>query len=96
MESIGPVAGILPAATYRCVDVPLNEGDRIVIYSDGVTEYENRAGDQFGEAKLFDLLAKSEANTAEEKCTTIVTALHEFGKGLPFGDDVTILVARAV
>jgi serine phosphatase RsbU (regulator of sigma subunit) len=93
LESTGPVAGILPDATYRCVDVQLNDGDRVVMYSDGVTEYENRADQQFGESRLQELLATSTAGTAKETCTAIGNALHEFGEGRAFNDDVTMLVA---
>ena len=93
LESTGPVSGLLAGATYRCVDVQLLVGDRVVIYSDGVTEYENRAGEQFGESRLGDLLATSPVATAEDTCATIATALHEFGDGRAFNDDVTMLVA---
>lgn len=63
-----------------------------MIYSDGVTEYENRADEQFGEMRLRDLLANSPATTAEDTCTAIANALHDFGQGRPFNDDVTMLV----
>jgi serine phosphatase RsbU (regulator of sigma subunit) len=93
LASTGPVAGLLPGATYRCIDVHFNEGDQLVIYSDGVTEYENRAGLQFGESRLGQLLTVSTVTSAEETCSTIATALHEFGEGRAFNDDVTMLVA---
>ena len=93
LESTGPVAGLLPDATYRCVDVQLNDGDHVVIYSDGVTEYENRADEQFGESRLRELLAVSTAATAKETCTTIANALHAFGEGRAVNDDLTMLAA---
>ncbi len=93
LQSTGPVAGMLPDATYRCVDMKLSEGDRLFVYSDGVTEYENRSGEQFGETRLCRLLANSLAETAEETCTAVSEALRQYGNGRAFGDDVTMLVA---
>lgn len=93
LQSTGPVAGVLPAANYRCIDLPFGEGDRLFIYSDGVTEYENRAGEEFGETQLGELLASSSAATAEETCLAVSNTLREYGNGMPFGDDVTMLVA---
>ena len=46
------------------------------------------------EATLADLLAKPEANTAEETCAAITEALHDYGEARPFDDDVTIVVSR--
>jgi hypothetical protein len=93
LQSTGPVAGMLPAAAYRCLDVPWADGNCIVVYSDGVTEYENRAGEQFGEARLSALVASSAHGTAEEVCEGIRRALHGYGNGKPFDDDLTMLVA---
>jgi sigma-B regulation protein RsbU (phosphoserine phosphatase) len=88
------VAGFFPNAAYRCLDVPLRASDSIIIYSDGITEYENRAGEQFGEARLRALLARSPVHSAEETCAAIAGALDQFGQGRPFNDDVTMLVAK--
>ena len=94
LTSTGPVAGFFPNAAYRCLDVPLRASDSIIIYSDGITEYENRAGEQFGEARLRALLARSPVHSAEETCAAIAGALDQFGQGRPFNDDVTMLVAK--
>jgi len=40
------------AATYKSVTIDLCVSDRMVLYSDGVTEFENGAGESFGEDRL--------------------------------------------
>ena len=94
LESTGPVAGMLPEAAFRRVALRLDAGDRIVIYSDGVTEYENRAGEQFGEKRLLETLAQR-ATSADATCAGIAESLAIFGKGRPFNDDVTMLVVAS-
>ncbi len=92
LEPTGPVTGILPGAEYHSVRIQLTPGDRLVIYSDGVTEYENREGDEFGEGRLRELLSRSEVGSAEQICSSIVETLARFGRNRPYDDDVTMLV----
>ncbi|HWS72027.1 MAG TPA: PP2C family protein-serine/threonine phosphatase [Thermoanaerobaculia bacterium] len=92
LDSTGPVAGIFADAAYEAVTIGLGERDRLVIYSDGVTEYHNRAGEEFGEARLRDVLARGAGKTAEETCRAVIDGLHAFGGGRPYDDDVTMLV----
>ncbi|MEA2166584.1 MAG: phosphoserine phosphatase RsbU/P [Thermoanaerobaculia bacterium] len=94
LEPTGPVAGIFAEATYRAVTIALGDRDRLVIYSDGVTEYENYAGEQFGEARLREILMGEAGKPAEETCHAIIDGLHAFGGDRTYGDDVTILVVR--
>jgi sigma-B regulation protein RsbU (phosphoserine phosphatase) len=92
LQSTGPVAGIFANATYEAVTIELRECDRLVIYSDGVTEYHNRAGEEFGEARLDAVLLREAGKPAEETCRAIVDGLHAFGGERPYDDDVTMLV----
>lgn len=92
LEPTGPVAGIFAEATYKAVTIELRDGDRLVIYSDGVTEYQNHAGEEFGEARLREVLMRDAGKPAEATCRAIVDGLHAFGGDRPYDDDVTMLV----
>ena len=92
LESTGPVAGIFAEANYKAVTIDFVPGERLVIYSDGVTEYENGAGEEFGDARLREILVRETAQPAEETCRAIVDGLHSFGGDVPFNDDVTMVV----
>src|SRR5919202_757852 len=59
MEQLGAGGmplGIMPTAPYREGRTQLNPGDALVIYSDGVTETQNQAGEEFGPIRLYDVV----------------------------------------
>lgn len=93
LQSTGPVAGIFAAPVYRRVELQMRDGDRLVVYSDGVTEYANDLDEEFGETRVVDLLTRSRGGSADETCSAIVGGLRAFGGARPYNDDVTILVA---
>ena len=52
-ETGGLILGLFPHATYEEETVQLEDGDTLVVFSDGVTEAFNEAGDEFGEERLL-------------------------------------------
>ena len=92
LDSTGPVAGIFADAPYGSVTIRLDVGDRLVVFSDGVTESVNAAGDQFGEERLRGALLGETELTAEGTCNAIVETLTAFRGSHPYNDDVTMLV----
>jgi hypothetical protein len=92
LESTGPVAGIFAEAAYRSVTIRLDVGDRLVVFSDGVTESENASDEEFGEERLRKVLLRETALTAEDTCDAIVETLTAFRGSRPYNDDVTMLV----
>ncbi|MFL6293427.1 MAG: PP2C family protein-serine/threonine phosphatase [Thermoanaerobaculia bacterium] len=78
-------------AGYRNEELRVSPGDRLLLYTDGVTEALNRAGDPFGDERLRDLLAASGEPDA------ILGRLAEWSgrePGEPLDDDVTLVVAQ--
>jgi sigma-B regulation protein RsbU (phosphoserine phosphatase) len=94
LEPTGPVAGIFPLAAYHSADEQMAEGDYLVIFSDGVTEHKNRAGEEFGETRLTKTLLEAVDRSADEICTAIIDSLITFAGNRPYEDDVTIVVLR--
>jgi serine phosphatase RsbU (regulator of sigma subunit) len=80
--STGPILGILPVARWRTFTTRLEEGDALVLYSDGVTE-SSRDGDELGVCGLRKLIR--EVGSAPE-------ALLRELQGV--GDDVTVVTVR--
>ena len=62
MDSTGTVVGAFPIVRYGEKTLPLEHGDILVAYTDGIVEPENAYGEMFGEERLKDLLVKY-ANT---------------------------------
>ncbi len=93
LEGGGPVLGILPNMTYQRRQCHMEPGDLLVLYSDGVTEAENPAGEEF-EDNLPRLAARLRDRSAAEVVKAIHEAVKDWIAGHPPADDVTVVVAR--
>lgn len=83
--------GVLPGADYDQRCFPLSAGDRVFLYTDGVLETPDSRGDQFGAARLLDVLNRCAARTPAEQKRAVLEALREHGDGEPAQDDVTLV-----
>jgi sigma-B regulation protein RsbU (phosphoserine phosphatase) len=91
LDERGIVLGFMPDATYSTAVVRgLAPGDRVVFYSDGITEAA-RGEEFFGDSEFQRLLATSQTQTADEFITTLVDAARRW-VGADFADDVTLVV----
>jgi phosphoserine phosphatase len=87
-----PLASLAPAVT-----LDLEPGDLLVLLSDGIYEYHDVRGEQFGEARVEALLRENHGKTMAELSAILFSAVHAFAQGAPQEDDMTVvLVKRAV
>ncbi len=91
LEEGGALLGPLPGWTYEQAEVKLGSGDRIMLYTDGVTEAINSKDEEFGEDRLISLLLKNRELCASELQDKILTAVADFSDG-HFQDDATLIV----
>jgi Stage II sporulation protein E (SpoIIE) len=90
----GPVLGILPAARYEQAQREVRPGDVLVLYSDGLIEASNPAGEEYGESRLVALLAAARGGSPDEIRDAILASASDFlGTASP-ADDLTLLVAK--
>jgi sigma-B regulation protein RsbU (phosphoserine phosphatase) len=75
--------------------VMLSPGDTLVLYTDGITETENRAGEEFGESRLIETLRNLSELPVEQLKNGLITAVRQFSGGEQ-ADDITLVVARCV
>jgi serine phosphatase RsbU (regulator of sigma subunit) len=94
LEEGGPVLGLLPSATYGFGSVQLVPGDVVVICSDGVTEAQNPAGEEFGWARLAETVAGGHGASAQTLLDTLMSAVRTFAGTAPQTDDITAMVVR--
>src|SRR5580704_4256027 len=87
----GTPLGILPDWNYEEEAFPLSSGDRLVLYTDGLTEAMNSDQQEFGERRLLELCSNNIAFSAAELLTTIRKEVVSFCNG-NFQDDFTLLV----
>jgi sigma-B regulation protein RsbU (phosphoserine phosphatase) len=89
----GPVIGVFPDQIYATQEVELRRGDCLALFTDGVTEACDEAGEEFGEERLQELLMNGAKLSAAELRERIIAAVTEFGNG-SFCDDVTLMVLK--
>jgi sigma-B regulation protein RsbU (phosphoserine phosphatase) len=88
------VIGLFPA--WECVTrrVTLAPGDLLVIYTDGVTEANDAAGNEFGEARLIETVRACRSLSPRDLVAAIQNAVQQYSSGEQ-SDDLTLVIARA-
>jgi serine phosphatase RsbU (regulator of sigma subunit) len=94
LDGGGPVLGILSIAPYSELHARLEHGDMLVLYSDGVTEANNAAYDEFDEERFIEVLKAHRHELAVKIVEAVTKALTEFCAGAPQADDITLVVAK--
>ncbi len=84
--------GVIDPVDYLTRSLNLGEGDQLVLYTDGVTEAFNGAGEMFGEARLKALLGGSGLLGADRCVGSIFEQVETFANGHPQSDDITVAV----
>jgi serine phosphatase RsbU (regulator of sigma subunit) len=95
LKAVGTALGILPGLSYQEESRKFSAGDLLAIYSDGLTESENPAGEEFGELRLTELLGNHSAARAEDIVEQVLQALDAWTGSTPPADDITLVVVRA-
>jgi sigma-B regulation protein RsbU (phosphoserine phosphatase) len=87
----GLVLGVFTNQTFKSDAIRLRTGDRMVLFTDGVTEACNSEDDEFGEERLLEVLQENRNRTATEIQKKILQSVTEFSRA-PWRDDATLLV----
>src|SRR5437899_6983466 len=96
IERLGATATVLGLSTdWNCEvkKVCMNPGDVLVIYTDGVTEAPDQAGEEFGEARLIEVLRAQPNAPVQEMLSLILAEVQRFS-GACQADDLTLVIAR--
>ncbi len=92
LHTSGMPVGMLEEAQFQVVQMQLESGDKIVIYSDGLTEAENSAGEFFDTERLRACLRENASMGATELHQRLLDTLDAFVEGGVVRDDITALV----
>jgi sigma-B regulation protein RsbU (phosphoserine phosphatase) len=95
LSSTGAPLGLLPPGMpFGETCAGLGPGDALLLFSDGVTDAQTAEGDEFGEARLHDVLREVAGQPAATIIERVFEAVEAFAAGHPQFDDMTILVLR--
>lgn len=87
----GLLAGVLPDSRYPTRTADLQPGDRLFLYTDGVSEALNPQQEQFSEERLQHLLSEACDDSPAALIERVVEAVRRFSAGAPQSDDITAL-----
>jgi sigma-B regulation protein RsbU (phosphoserine phosphatase) len=86
------ILGTLPDVGYKQLELKLNPGDRLFLYTDGVTEAINAREEEFGNYRLCDFLKEHGSDQPKELTKHLYTRLKDFSGDCPQYDDITMLI----
>ena len=87
----GVVLGVFPDWSYQEEHVDLAPGDRLALFTDGITEIANAQGEEFGEERLMEVLKAHRHLNAEAMQQRVMAAISEYSGG-NFQDDATLII----
>jgi sigma-B regulation protein RsbU (phosphoserine phosphatase) len=96
LDATGMPVGLVETAEFEVAEAQLQPGDKVVIYSDGVTEAQNAAADFFGKKRLRDAIAPQAACNCLAIHDAIQEAVAAFTEGAAQSDDITLLILEYV
>ena len=82
-----------PGLSFGETELHLAPGDTLVLFSDGVPEAQNIFDEEFGEARLLEVLREAADEPAAVVIDRLLAALDAFVGGAPQFDDITLLIA---
>jgi serine phosphatase RsbU (regulator of sigma subunit) len=92
LRSTCTVMGLFEAWRCEVAEVQLAPCDTLVLYTDGITEATNSAGEEFGESHLLDTLASHSHLPVKSLLQAVVGAVQQFSSEQQ--DDITLVIAR--
>jgi len=91
----GTVIGLGGMVPFEQQEEMLYKGDRLLLYTDGVTDFMNSRQELFGKERFIRIAGSLRKRPMEEMVNGIYEAMMAFGDGFPIQDDVSILgIAR--
>lgn len=95
LEGGGPVVGLLPGASFEQAHCAVHAGDLLVMCSDGLLEAMRQDGEEFGEARLEQVLRKVSVGSAPQQVRAeVMDALLAFMAEARPHDDLTLVIAQ--
>ena len=86
----GTVLGVFPDAEYLAAEATLQSGDRLLLYTDGITEARNRDDEEFGMERLSNVLTRNRHLSASQLHSAVMDEVTRFADA-GFQDDATLL-----
>jgi sigma-B regulation protein RsbU (phosphoserine phosphatase) len=94
LETGGMVLGMFDFASFDQDTLALEPGDTLVVFSDGISEAQNPAGDEYGDARLIACLEANRNAAPAAMREALLASVRTFASGATQSDDMTVIVVR--
>ncbi len=97
VEELTPDAfalGMFESACFQSRQFQLDEGDLLIVYSDGLTDAENPQEEMFGEERLLEIIQREAPAGSRAVEQTILKSMADFTQSMPQTDDITLVVVE--
>ena len=91
LDSFGWFIGISDDCEYEEKSVNVMPGDRLIIYTDGITEAKNNEGEDFGEVRLAKFIRDKNSLRGDGFCAELMKNVDMFINKTPINDDIAFL-----
>ncbi len=88
----GPIIGISRESVFETVEIPVETGDRLFLYTDGITELRSPSGEMFGSERLADCIVENRGSSMEMFIDALLERLAGWSGEENFEDDIAIVV----
>jgi sigma-B regulation protein RsbU (phosphoserine phosphatase) len=97
ITSNGLLIGVMPDSDYPVSEIPLNSGDRFLLYTDGIVEPENAAGEPFGDRQLEQVVRNNHTLPPAELSDQLLSELRRWQPASTTQqDDITLIIIDVV
>jgi phosphoserine phosphatase RsbU/P len=94
LEACGPVVGLLSDAEYQQADLPIEPGDILLAFTDGISESMALTEEEWGEERMIACLCRHASLPADKLLTALMEEATRFAADAPQYDDMTLLVFK--
>lgn len=95
-EPLGPALGIVDHYSYPMIERPLQAGDGVLLYTDGIVEVEGAGREQYGEQRLFESVQRHLASPREQFLASVADDAERYATNAAFDDDVCLAFAEVL
>lgn len=93
-NAIGPIGMAGLPSVYVSQFLAMESGDELFLYSDGILETQNRAGEQFDEERLLETIQKHISEDLNTQNELLFKDIHNFKRGAASTDDITMIILQ--
>lgn len=87
----GTIIGLNGAVPFEEEKIQLEAGDKIIVFTDGIIEHENKQGEAFGQQRFEEVLKQAASQPVSQILDKVYESVRCFGKNSPVLDDMTLL-----